>query len=842
MARHASDNSDLVCYLPWLLALGIAPLWFGSGQADGQAAVGLLMALSLGLLGSKIGPGPAPILSAWLWMLGLGLLILPLLPLPIGLVGILSPTRASLAKAFPVELGTVPAFIPLSVSTSGTVQRLWELSLVAASFLVGRQAGRSGTALPWLAGVLALSVVCLVGSDLWYRWDGRRSILGIWNVSWGKGEGTFANPNHFANWIYTATLFLLGGVFRGLWPFQSARLHALPRRRRSIASALVLAVMIIAGWVMAVASGSRGGFAGLAVGLSVWVVLVRFRTRSRGRWAVVAFAGLGVFLALLAASDLLLRKFAAIDTGLLNHYTKFELWRQTVQLAIRFPLVGVGWGGFMTAFSCFKEGFAGFACWHAENEYLELIAETGLAGLVTFGVAGWLIARTLIRFCLNEPIQEPEYAFGALAGLAAFAVSATFEFIFQITANAVLAGALAGYLAGTRDAVRSPRVTPPPSNKRWIFNCAFALALGAAATFQGMAFWHWDRAQRAPTTLQAVDNLDHSLRLWPWASNRQIALTRQRVKASESTAPQERVQEGKQFREELDRSLQRDPFNWELRLERAWLDLAFSTNAARSLAESREVMRLNRMQPLIPLRFAAHYADFDPQTAREFLQATDRSDPVLLRRVLELSWRIDPDTGSLWALTPVTRDGLLTLGEFALKHELHPMAAQAFLLLTNQVAPTALAGRFLDAKRADLALLVLTNIAPSSQSEWLRVQAAYALGDHAQVIELTEAQVLRTRLRKDILTGRAPTIDLGEAQIAWQSKPNDQVLGLQLAERMWDEPPGKRDLVLLAQVAERFPANLRLTWLLFQTQRQVGMEQSASTTALKLMRRLAEVD
>ena len=215
---------------------------------------------------------------------------------------------------------------------------------------------------------------------------------------------------------------------------------------------------------------------------------------------------------------------------------------------------------------------------------------------------------------------------------------------------------------------------------------------------------------------------------------------------------------------------------------------------------------------------------------------------MLLRRVLELSWRIDPDTGSLWALTPVTRDGLLTLGEFALKHELHPMAAQAFLLLTNQVAPTALAGRFLDAKRADLALLVLTNIAPSSQSEWLRVQAAYALGDHAQVIELTEAQVLRTRLRKDILTGRAPTIDLGEAQIAWQSKPNDQALGLQLAERMWDEPPGKRDLVLLAQVAERFPANLRLTWLLFQTQRQVGMEQSASTTALKLMRRLAEVD
>jgi hypothetical protein len=62
-----------------------------------------------------------------------------------------------------------------------------------------------------------------------------------------------------------------------------------------------------------------------------------------------------------------------------------------------------------------------------------------------------------------------------------------------------------------------------------------------------------------------------------------------------------------EFRQQLSRTLAWDPYDWELRLERAWLDLAFSTNSLRALAEAREVVRLNPLQPQIPLRFARHY-------------------------------------------------------------------------------------------------------------------------------------------------------------------------------------------------------------------------------------------
>ncbi|HVY71217.1 MAG TPA: hypothetical protein VHH73_14895, partial [Verrucomicrobiae bacterium] len=167
MARH----------IPWLVGLVLAPLLFGSVNPEGQAVVGLCAGLSLLLL---IGDG-APVSRAD--MIGGGLLVLVLvvgiIPLPASVVAALSPERVAFAAKFPVEAGVPQKWLTLSLSPSGSMQRLWELSLVLAFFFLARRAAAERRFAKFFSLVVAVGVLLLAASDAWYRLTGRRNVLGL---------------------------------------------------------------------------------------------------------------------------------------------------------------------------------------------------------------------------------------------------------------------------------------------------------------------------------------------------------------------------------------------------------------------------------------------------------------------------------------------------------------------------------------------------------------------------------------------------------------------------------------------------------------------------------------
>ena len=186
-------------------------------------------------------------------------------------------------------------------------------------------------------------------------------------------------------------------------------------------------------------------------------------------------------------------------------------------------LFGTGWGTFATAFDHYKSSGGDSTVLHAENDYLQLLVETGLFGALVLGRPLGRVVRAAIQFAWREALAEPELVFGAVAGLAAFALQAVFEFVFQITATALLAAALLGFVIGSRDQAHRPAVIPLPSGRRLLLNHLAAMVLLVAAVLQGAAWFHWQKSKTEKASAAKAQHIERSLQLWPWAVNRQIS-------------------------------------------------------------------------------------------------------------------------------------------------------------------------------------------------------------------------------------------------------------------------------------------------------------------------------
>ncbi|MBI4323896.1 MAG: O-antigen ligase family protein [Chloroflexi bacterium] len=817
---------------PWLLGLILAPLLFGSVTAEGQIVVGILLGGSLLLCAGQSGGWSRPLTKPlWLWMAG-GLLLLPLLPLPMVAMNWLDPARSELARSFPVEPGLLPSWMPLSVSPAKTMQRLWELGLVLACFSLARQSVQYAPAPRLLALGIASAVCLLAASDVWYRLDGRRSVLGLWEITWGKGAGTFANRNHFANWVYMGLLFSAGWVMRGLSPLFSPRSGG-QVAPNSLPDTLFLLVVLPLGLITAVASGSRAGLLALLAGLSVWLLLLKKRTRSRTRWGAIGLVAILALALAVGAGELVIDRLMEAKLGW-PQFSKIDIWRQSLALFSRFVLFGTGWGTFATAFNHYKSGGGDSTVLHAENDYIQLLVETGLVGALVLGLVLSRVLRAAIQFAWREALAEPELVFGAVAGLAAFALQAVFEFVFQITATALLAAALLGFIIGSRDQARRPAVIPLPSGRRLLLNYLAAVVLLTAAVLQGAAWFHWQKAKAEKFSAAKAQHLVRSLQLWPWAVNRQITLTRTHVQVLSTQHPQDQRTLAKGFRPYLNRTLARDPYNWELRLERAWFDLAFATNSALAQAEALEVVKLNPRQPEIPLRFAAYFAERNPDRAWDFLRSVDPASPASMRRTLLLAWRISGDSAALWSLVPNTPSGLRILGDMAFERGLFPLAVQAYQRLPRHGDRVPLAEKFLQAKRPDLALALLPDAPATFDEKRLKAKAHWQMGHLMEAIRSAQSAWRSRRFATPTIAGNTALSDLESIRREWEKAPNNAGRAASLAERICREPPLARDLALLRQLSERFPDELRLRWLVFQTEFDLGHLEAAAQIAVEL--------
>ena len=268
----------------------------------------------------------------------------------------------------------------------------------------------------------------------------------------GLPFGPYVNRNHFAGFAEMVIPVALVPLVLGK-----------VRRERLFLVALFAMVPIVA----LLLSASRGGIVSFAVQMLLLFLLLLIR-RIRSRFVIAG--GVVVLCALIFVSWIgvqqVLTRFAGIQTLEVSAGKRAAMRQGTWRLFLDHPLLGTGLGTFEIVFPPYDSVYDGKIANHAHNDYLEVLAETGIVGGLCCLWFLWVVQLQSLR-----GMAELGESFGSalnLAGLVACSgilVHSLVDFNLHIPANALLFF-VSAHLATVRLPPAVPEVAENESQRR----------------------------------------------------------------------------------------------------------------------------------------------------------------------------------------------------------------------------------------------------------------------------------------------------------------------------------------------------------------------------------------
>jgi O-antigen ligase/Tfp pilus assembly protein PilF len=286
---------------------------------------------------------------------------------------------------------------------------------------------------------------------------------------------------------------------------------------RSLGLRIVLGVYILSAAALIVLTTSRGGWFGTAAGLGTFATLLLWRARLdvgglfqrvRSRWVFWAAGGAVLLLAAVPAVMYLLRMLNHPTHGPSNLSSRTPFWGPAWGAFLQSPLWGNGWNTFasfqMQVFSYPPRNIF----LHAHNQYLDLLACSGLVGMAAFV---WLLVRLVRRYVREiQPGQNPNLqpaVLGAAAALAAYLVHGIFDGLYRMPFASFTLVVLLGVTLSR------------PAQRRPYLKIALALLPLLVVLYSGLNTW-----RRAPLTegvqLAEAGRLDESAQALEEAARR----------------------------------------------------------------------------------------------------------------------------------------------------------------------------------------------------------------------------------------------------------------------------------------------------------------------------------
>lgn len=240
--------------------------------------------------------------------------------------------------------------------------------------------------------------------------------------------GPYVNHNHYAGLMEMLTPIPLVFAF-------SRYAHGKKKWLAALAAAFMGASIFL--------SGSRGGMAALAVEMGVFLwFLFHERTHNRVALLLGAFFLIGaVSIAYTGGSEVASRLSTLADYRHpdVSATLRLKIARDSLTMFRARPLLGWGMGTFADVYPSFRSFYMSSFINAAHNDYLQLLAETGIVG---FGIMVWFliaVIRPAIRKTKNWPSDvNGMVALAALLGITGILIHSTVDFNLQIPANAML--------------------------------------------------------------------------------------------------------------------------------------------------------------------------------------------------------------------------------------------------------------------------------------------------------------------------------------------------------------------------------------------------------------------
>jgi O-antigen ligase len=372
--------------------------------------------------------------SQWLLLAFLGFGVLQVVPLPVSVIGLLSPARADLLKATGPVLGSV-SFTTLSTAPAATVEQLTRAGSYLLVFLLLRDFMWGFRDSPWRP-VLPLVLLATLEASL--------GLLQSFSPgSDGIARGNYVNRDHFA------------GFLEMCLPFAAAYPCAVLRRTRSkyisLAAAAKACGLLSTAAIIFVAilrSQSRMGFL-VSLFVIAFLVLGAQRQAHKSWLAIGSLVTVMLLGFLLLPSDALISRFASLKSAeAISSDMRVGIWKDTFGLIRAFPLFGCGLGALESAFPRFQTVAPLYSIDFAHNDYLQYIAELGAPAFLVGMLFLLIVFRPAIFSGLNQPSGDRRYVVLACAGASlAIFLHSFVDFNLYIPANAMLLAWIAGILA-----------------------------------------------------------------------------------------------------------------------------------------------------------------------------------------------------------------------------------------------------------------------------------------------------------------------------------------------------------------------------------------------------------
>lgn len=416
-------------------------LLLGGASAAGFSANLLLQIASLPLIGwglwtVRYDPPAGPARALLLLLTGLvALCLLQLVPLPPSVWTALH-GREPVARGFAL-LGLPLPWLPLSLAPDRSMASLlWLLPAFATLLaIVALGAFRAR----WIAWTLVAVTGLAVALGALQLVGGGAYLYAITNH--GAAVGFFANANHHATLLLAAIPFIAG-----------LQAHA-SRRARSHRDASAVAVLTGAAFLV-VAVGLLTNLSLAGIGLCVPVALASFLFIRRGQVAIRPWLlGMAAALSLAAVAVIVWGPFGNNLIGEqrenpdLSRQTSFA---RTLDAAGEYLPFGSGVGTFLSIYRTQEppESVTRTYMNHAHSDWLELLLETGLPGLLLAGLFLLWWSRRVLDIWRADEIDY----FGRAAAIASatMMVHSIVDYPLRTAALSALFAACLGLMAGVR--------------------------------------------------------------------------------------------------------------------------------------------------------------------------------------------------------------------------------------------------------------------------------------------------------------------------------------------------------------------------------------------------------
>jgi len=511
----------LLIFMPF--AFGVRKAW--SEQVVIVLSGLMLLCFAMKLLVHRSQP------MAWSWAylpiaLFVAVALFQLVPLPRPVVDVISPNTAAeremLLGDFP-DADRLLATMPLSFYRHATWHDLRLVLSVAAVFVVVLNVVRQASQVRRL-----LKVIALIG--------GAVAVLALLQALFGNGKyywfitpeypvairsGPFVNRNHFAQ-------FMALSVGAGL-AYLCVRLHeAFAGRRHSLAGLCeylgsraarevwMLVGLMSLGVATVVIAMSRGGTISLVLSGVLTVVLLSLRSSLKGSgWIMVILAVVAFACVVFTGLDAIIDRFANLGADTSSE-SRMQILKDLTAAYGRFPVFGTGLGTHAFVYPMFKRIDNVLWYTHAENEYAQVLEETGVAGLAVLALFGLMVMYGGCR-CLRRgrlPICSAVYGLGF--GLTAILIHSLTDFGQHMPANAMLSAVFCALVISlSRHGQAEPAVsqTAPAGRAGYLGRSAFLVVV--AAVFGG-AVWAADCARAGEMHWAAALTSENALSKRDW--------------------------------------------------------------------------------------------------------------------------------------------------------------------------------------------------------------------------------------------------------------------------------------------------------------------------------------